>query len=413
MAIEFDCPACEATIRVKDEAAGKKGRCPKCKALLLIPDPGPPEVDELEGLPDPEPVDSAISELPPPVPPSPPIAPPVQASATPETLAAPPEPMSLADIQIRADVTDPGIPSTAVASRRLRGKKRHKPISTAKIASFVAAALGFVLLIVGGWFLFSISTPDLRGEIAGEQLVTVALSSVEIPPPAERVPAEDVEKVLADLRRSELPLKSEYVVVTLGANQGNITVDVAPGPRSVAVRLPIGRIPAVEAVLKQKRNEIVNIKQQELSSATANFFTDFAAFLTTKSPMTRLPEYRNQVALNATVGPVGYAIEAVVSNTPFPCVYEDADGYCYFFPPENVRSFRLRGRKLSNGTTPLPVDFEVKIGPAMPQPASSAVETTEPEPEPAEKASEPGGEAEAADETVEGAEKNEPEMPEE
>ena len=34
MAIEFDCPACDATIRVKDNAAGKKGRCPKCKRIL-------------------------------------------------------------------------------------------------------------------------------------------------------------------------------------------------------------------------------------------------------------------------------------------------------------------------------------------------------------------------------------------
>src|SRR5689334_15150582 len=37
MAIQFQCPSCEATIRVPDEAAGKKGTCPRCNEKLLVP----------------------------------------------------------------------------------------------------------------------------------------------------------------------------------------------------------------------------------------------------------------------------------------------------------------------------------------------------------------------------------------
>ncbi|MHC5539954.1 zinc-ribbon domain-containing protein, partial [Singulisphaera rosea] len=38
MPISVECPACGSTFRVRDDHAGKRGRCSKCKATLLIPD---------------------------------------------------------------------------------------------------------------------------------------------------------------------------------------------------------------------------------------------------------------------------------------------------------------------------------------------------------------------------------------
>jgi predicted Zn finger-like uncharacterized protein len=39
MPISVTCPACAAAFQVKDEYAGKKGKCPKCKAVLTVPSP--------------------------------------------------------------------------------------------------------------------------------------------------------------------------------------------------------------------------------------------------------------------------------------------------------------------------------------------------------------------------------------
>jgi len=36
VAIEFQCETCNTTLRVSDEHAGKKAKCPKCKAINLI-----------------------------------------------------------------------------------------------------------------------------------------------------------------------------------------------------------------------------------------------------------------------------------------------------------------------------------------------------------------------------------------
>ena len=40
MPIATECPSCRATFRVKDEHAGKRGRCPKCKHVFVVPAPG-------------------------------------------------------------------------------------------------------------------------------------------------------------------------------------------------------------------------------------------------------------------------------------------------------------------------------------------------------------------------------------
>ena len=38
MSIVFDCPVCRKTIKVKDSLAGKKGRCPFCSQIVVVPD---------------------------------------------------------------------------------------------------------------------------------------------------------------------------------------------------------------------------------------------------------------------------------------------------------------------------------------------------------------------------------------
>jgi predicted RNA-binding Zn-ribbon protein involved in translation (DUF1610 family) len=37
MAIKFDCPACGKTTQAPDEMAGRKARCPLCKAVIEVP----------------------------------------------------------------------------------------------------------------------------------------------------------------------------------------------------------------------------------------------------------------------------------------------------------------------------------------------------------------------------------------
>lgn len=58
MAIEFSCPNCHQQVRTPDSAAGKKGKCPHCQAIVLIPAviaPGTPPAAAPKPAPTPKP----------------------------------------------------------------------------------------------------------------------------------------------------------------------------------------------------------------------------------------------------------------------------------------------------------------------------------------------------------------------
>ena len=57
MTIRYTCTGCESVLKIKDEKAGTKGKCPKCKLEFLVPNP-----DEGEEEPDVAPVALADSE---------------------------------------------------------------------------------------------------------------------------------------------------------------------------------------------------------------------------------------------------------------------------------------------------------------------------------------------------------------
>src|SRR5271154_5359290 len=44
--ISFNCPSCRQNLKVKDELAGKKGKCPRCAQPLLVPPASSPRGDQ-------------------------------------------------------------------------------------------------------------------------------------------------------------------------------------------------------------------------------------------------------------------------------------------------------------------------------------------------------------------------------
>lgn len=96
MPIKFSCGKCNTVLQVKDELAGKKGLCPKCKNPIQVPMPSslPSSADELSLAPSPSPASApAASPAPAPKPaPAPGQAPVAAAAHAPSPLKAPPAP---------------------------------------------------------------------------------------------------------------------------------------------------------------------------------------------------------------------------------------------------------------------------------------------------------------------------------
>jgi len=55
--MKFKCPECGKPLKVADERAGSRGRCPACKAMVVAPQPYPPAQQVLlQEIPDPPPL---------------------------------------------------------------------------------------------------------------------------------------------------------------------------------------------------------------------------------------------------------------------------------------------------------------------------------------------------------------------
>jgi hypothetical protein len=259
--------------------------------------------------------------------------------------------------------------------------------------------LAFLMLAGGAWFAYQASLPDVPDVLTGERYRSVGLPPTRFAAPTSDAIAEEVrEPVMKSLATGGLPLKSGFVEVWLNAEGDEILVSVEPGPQSAAVRVPLAQLASIKSMLLHEKNHIASLKSRELRQSTEDFFRDYAAYLDSGTAMSRLPEYRDKVALNAATGVTGYAVEAIVGSTPFPCVYEDATGGCYFFPPKETKRFKIRGRKLADGETPLPIEIDVMVKDAEGGPPIEEEEAEQPKAEDTEKKdAETPGDAEMKD----------------
>ncbi len=52
MTIRYICTGCDSVLKIKDEKAGTRGKCPKCKSLFRVPDPDAHDADSAQKLTD-------------------------------------------------------------------------------------------------------------------------------------------------------------------------------------------------------------------------------------------------------------------------------------------------------------------------------------------------------------------------
>lgn len=63
MTIRYKCTGCESVLKIKDEKAGTKGKCPKCKAEFLVPQPDAEESAAVAVQSVEEPVDEPVDSV--------------------------------------------------------------------------------------------------------------------------------------------------------------------------------------------------------------------------------------------------------------------------------------------------------------------------------------------------------------
>ncbi len=356
MPIEFNCPSCDAIIRVPDNAAGGKGKCPRCTKRLTVPkkstrtEPKPP-APELEGLfPSPQPVATA------PAPARDPDAV-IFEEAEPAFDAA--NPM---DFESQPDQKLGQLPE--VTSRPIsRGSVGRKASSQSSVPMWlIPVAIGVLICGFIGWAYWQrFEAEKLVGELTAESAPTLELPAVEIPTSLFRQSPDEMKAVLEGLEKSSVRIPSALMQVQISATKRAVTVSVNAGPQTSFYRVDTQSDPGL---VQYRRANAVNLEQMreaEVETAATLFVTEYQRVKEKKVGPNALNDFRNSLALPALVRGLGHQVVAVSGTTIYRCVYEDGDGGLYFLLPPGIQSFELAGNKDKTGKAIFLGKYGVKV----------------------------------------------------
>ncbi|QDT38666.1 hypothetical protein [Stratiformator vulcanicus] len=349
MTIEFDCPNCGVAIRVDDSAAGKKGSCPKCRMKLRVPAIAP--ADE---PPEPDP-----PTAPPAAVPDQPVA--AAPEAPPEQIASPPVPPTETPAFNPAEfltVEEESVTGRTTKHRRKRGRGRSSGLI---FSTVVAVVCGLMIAVVV--YRYAVDTgPRLTGEAVAAPSARAALPPKSIVPPAAGLPEESVALVMQALQPPGVPFKSRLMELRFVAAENAILVSVAESSATTLFAVPLGQESKVAAIVRLNRQQVAALKYKERRDEVLQFFRVFSNTLRNGEAI--VPDdqgFRDTVGLNALTGVLGYSVEAVAEGRVYRCVYEDESGRIYFALPELTTEFQIRGRVLPDGSTPIPLDYQVTV----------------------------------------------------
>jgi DNA-directed RNA polymerase subunit RPC12/RpoP len=314
MAILFDCPECGAPIRVGDEAAGRRGACPSCKAKIIVPEP--------------------------------------------ET-----EPADASDADEESAPEDDGFPAFAAAESEpaIASPVHRKTQKSRGLSSLLAPVLCLAVLgAVGGWFYY-VNMPRLEGDLEGTPLTDPEPLGGIVPNGQIDLPVADRKEILADLTQNPAELKSSLAKVMFKGSPEGLLIELEPGEEARLVRVDPKQDARLAKYTKQHVEQFDRERRQALGAAVREFLLDWDHFRNTKGAKApNLATYRNSVGLTAMAGPFGWHVEAVWGSERFACFYEDSKGRLYFLLPKKVKSFVIRGRTVPGEY--FPGDFKVALG---------------------------------------------------
>lgn len=320
MAIEFQCPYCTVMIRVGDDAAGKRGTCPKCETALVVP-----------------------------------------VLAAPDAATSSAEPVGPTD---GGDIVIPELapefstgPQASVASRVRRRRKTQGGLL------FPLACGGLLLLaITVVWFLNDPSR--FQGSLTGELTATIVESgSLEI-----RVidrglvsGAADTYAALAEsLANRPGRVRSSVMLVTFGESDGQVSVRVEPGEGFRLVRVSLSAAPGLRDFIESEGPRLDRLRRDDLATHFSKLLAEWQTARDDDEAFDRWLSYRDTVGLATMVGGVGHHTIAVTGRQKLRCLFE-GHGALYFLVPLKLNRFRLTGRRRSDGSVPFPAEYQISV----------------------------------------------------
>lgn len=347
MAIEFNCPYCTSTIRVKDDAAGKRGRCPRCEEQLIVPSVAPPT--------------AASPRVGTPAAPAQPTAAPIEPApvTTPNTAAMPPQLDAPATESHPSTSVSPATDFPAVsappAPSYARPRKRRR--NNNKLALGILTVCAVVVVALGASLWWQEQPPQLEGDFTGEFVGASTLQPMVVPKSGMGAAPDVQARVLKSLRQLPYTVKSPLVVTEFRGSEEGLEVRLIPTTNTVVVRVNPTTSAALSEWLEVNGSRIREKRNSDLKQAVDRFFD---AYGQSGEPDTNdATYYRNNLGLAALTTGFGYIVEAIAGRQVCPCVHEDSVGNLYFAVPAETTGFAIAGRTLDTGRKMFPGRYNV------------------------------------------------------
>lgn len=312
MPIQFQCPSCNAAIRVDEAAAGKKGKCPQCSRELLVPRPTP------------------VTEQPP--------------------------------------STDfPSISVRESSPTRTRSSRRGRK-SGSRFWSIVAPVGMFAVVVGTMVFLLWEQGPNLSGKLPGEFAVDFEIPTKLLTAEEIGIPEEEFQTLVESVRTNPPPigLIPKRMRLVIDANESAIRLSLQKTDQTEVVRVSADADKNLRAWLLEHRRELERLQRLEAGKTLTEFAASLQRSYDEDLPFDTAGWADRSVTLFESG--LGFVTEAVTNESRLRCVLESDAGELYFLMPPSTKAFTLEGRpEVSMG---FDGQYEVRLSP----PSSNATE---------------------------------------
>ncbi|TWT62352.1 hypothetical protein [Rubinisphaera italica] len=336
--IQFECPYCQAVLRVPDSAMGQQGACPKCQKSLLIPNPMAQQASPAA------PVQPVTSQPPSGIsgatlPPAPPKSADDAVGELFEALSHPEQHTPSEDPLVRV----------AVRKRRSSG-------------SVLTGAVFILICVAGLYSLYYFLNPKMRGELTGTIVKSDSIPYIKIP----RLQIADqavFETFLQNYNGDRISINSQILKSSLEAHAKGIDIKVDASTTTKIVRVDVLQNKPLREFHREAFARIDKLRKEKLAAAITDFMTRVNETDQVLQSSRTLLEFRDRLILPACVNGLGYRLIAQAKGKQYPCLWQDKEDRLYFAVPFDVNQFEIIEREILGDARQFPANllFTVNI----------------------------------------------------
>ena len=299
--LQFQCPHCEATIRVQDSAMGQRGACPKCKQTLLVPM-----------------VEAAKSQ----------DSQPVVENQIPQSM----ENEAVNDLFSAISSEKESSEQESILKSTTQSQRSNK--------ATVFTGLFFLLLgIAGASAVYFFTRPLMQDQLSAQLMPADAIKATLLKRKTINQP-ELFEFFWLKHSNEKIQINSKLLETSVRAQNRGLEFQLYPGSQSDLYRVDVLKNVAIHKFHSQQYTKLEGVRKNILIEATNDFLKKMVEQdQGLRQNPAMLIDIRDRLILTAMVDGLGIRLAAVVEDHPYPCVWQDKEKRYYFSLPKGTIKF--------------------------------------------------------------------------